>query len=238
MRIEVIHATTPASGGLGDHRVATIKAAGAPGTEIVIRVPRGAPTSITGQYDDARAAPAILDQVLEASESGADAIVVNCTADTGVEAAREAVTIPVIAVSEAALHLAVQLSERFSVLTFDQRIAPRFRAMAHRMGMGHKLVSVRSVETPLEFIDDRRKLAADLARAAQSCVVEDGAHLIILGCTDFESATEEIGRHLSQNGIVVPLLKPFSIGVRLAETLVDLRLSHSKLSYPPPRNLG
>jgi allantoin racemase len=237
MRIDVIHANSPASGKLDEARASSIRAAGAPGTEITIRLPHHAPTSITSQYDDARAAPSVLEQVLAAAREGADALVINCTADTAVEAAREAVAIPVVGVSEAAMHLAAQLADRFSVLTFADRIAARFFAMARRLGMAHKLVSVRSVEMPLEEITDRGRLAADLAQVATACVREDGAHLIILGCTDFELATLETAAHLRRAGIEVPLLRPFAIGVRQAEMLVDLALSHSKLTYPLPRDL-
>ena len=120
MRIDVIHANAPASGKLDEARASSIRAAGAPGTEIAIRLPHHAPTSITSQYDDARAAPSVLEQVLAAAREGADALVINCTADTAVEAAREAVAIPVVGVSEAALHLAAQLADTFSVLTFGR----------------------------------------------------------------------------------------------------------------------
>jgi allantoin racemase len=235
MRIDVVQATVPASGSLDPVRMKAIVGAGRAGTNIRVRLPKGAPTSITGTYDDAMAVPGVLAEIRAAAEEGADAVVVNCTADTGVDAAREAVTIPVVAVSQAALSLAAQLSDGFSVLTFAARIAPRFEAMAHRWGMAHRLKSVRSVETPLEDIADHGLLAEHLAREAELCIREDGAHAIILGCTDFELAADAMARHLQSRDIVIPLLRPFAIGVHLAEDLVAMRLSHSKLSFPKPR---
>ncbi len=235
MRIDVIQATVPAAGALDPGRLRAIEQAGRPGTQITVRLPKGAPTSITSTYDDAMATPGVLAEIRAAAQEGAKAAVVNCTADTGVEAAREAVGIPVVAVSQAAFSLAAQLSDSFSVLTFAARIAPRFEAMARRWGMAHKLMSVRSVETPLETIDDHEALAKDLAREAELCVRQDGAHAIILGCTDFELAADAMAKHLKGRDIVIPLLRPFAIGVYLAEDLAAMRLSHSKLSFPTPR---
>jgi allantoin racemase len=237
MRIDVVHANTPASGALTKERENSIRGAGAAGTEIRIRLPAHAPTSITCEYDDARAGPGVLDQVLAAACEGADAVVINCTADTAVTAAREIVGIPVVGVSESSFYVAAQLADRFSVLTFAMTIAPRFEAMAQRWGMPRRLASVRSVETPLEEITDRAELARQLTQAAAECIRSDGAHLIILGCTDFELAAEAIASGLEREGLAVPLLCPFALGVRQAEMLVGLGLSQSKLTYPMPRSL-
>jgi allantoin racemase len=237
MRLDVVHANTPASGALTKEREDSIRSAGATGTEIHIRLPEQSPTSITCEYDDLRAGPGVLDQVLAAAREGADAVVINCTADTAVVASREIVDIPVVGVSEASCHLAAQLAERFSVLTFAMSIAPRFDAMAHRWGMSRRLASVRSVETPLEEISDQAELARQLTRSAAECIRNDGAHLIILGCTDFELAAFAVASGLEREGLAVPLLCPFALGVRQAEMLVTLGLSQSKLTYPMPRSL-
>lgn len=238
MRLDVIHANVPARGTLSPEREQSIRGAGAAGTEVRIRLPLQGPTSITSEYDDVRAGSGVLEQVLAAAREGADAIVINCTADTAVAAAREAVDIPVVGVSEAAFHLAAQLSERFSVLTFADRIAPRFEAMARSWGMDQRLASVRSVETPLEKIDDQEKLARALARAAAECFRADGAHLVILGCTDFELVASAVASALEDEAMAMPLLCPFAVGVRQAEMLVGLGLSQSKLTYPLPRSLA
>jgi allantoin racemase len=103
--------------------------------------------------------------------------------------------------------------------------------------MPRRLASVRSVETPLEEITDRAELARQLTQAAAECIRSDGAHLIILGCTDFELAAEAIASGLEREGLAVPLLCPFALGVRQAEMLVGLGLSQSKLTYPMPRSL-
>ena len=232
MRIDVIHANVPPRGKLSEARIKSIKTAGLPGTEIVIRLPDKGVTSISSRYEDALSAPGVLAMTLQAERDGADAVVINCTADTGVEAAREAVSIPVIGVSEASFYLAAQLAHRFSVLTFADRTALRFETMAHQWNLSHKLASVRSVEMPLETSFDEAELAGRLAQAAQACVTQDGAHLLILGCTDFERVSDLLTKQLAAIGICLPIVQPFLVGVQLAESLVTMGLSFSKLTYP------
>ena len=236
MRIDVIQAAVPKEGRIDKVRREAIEKIGGPGTRIVIRIPQGQPTSIASAYENVIAMPGVLTEAQAAEAEGADAVVINCTADTGIEVVRELLSIPVVAVSEGAFHLAAQLSERFSVLTFTARIAPRFRAMASKWGMAGRLRSVRSVEIPLRGIGNYSELATALARMAKRCVDDDDAHLIILGCTEFEMAAGATADLLESEGIHVPLLKPFEIGLRQAESLVAMGLTQSPLSYPRPRN--
>lgn len=225
MRIDVVLATRLGTGPADDLRLERMRATGRPGVDIRIRIPDGAPTSITTPAEDARAAPGVIAEILAAEANGAEAVVVNCTADTGVKRARALAAIPVVGVSESAFHLAAQLGGRFSVLTFAERIAPRFRSMARRWGMARRLASVRSVEMPLEEIDDFAVLGTALLAAAETCLREDGADLIVLGCTDFENAAGIVRDGLAERGYAVPVLCPFELGMHQAASLLDMGLS-------------
>jgi len=228
MRIDVIQANRPPRGRLEPERIAAIEAAASPGTRIVIRVPSEGPTSITTPEEDAAAAPNVLALIRAAAGEGADAVVVNCTADTAVAAARGAVPIPVIGVSEASFRLAAQLVGRFSVLTFAARIAPRFQEMARLWGVPERLASVRSVEMPLEAPRDEASLSAALAAASEACITDDGAEAVILGCTDFELAAPAVAAGLQARGLTPPLLRPYAIGLHLAEGMVRMGLGRRR----------
>jgi len=228
MRIDVVLATRLGTGPADRVRLARMRAAGRAGVDIRVRIPDGAPTSITTAQQDARATPGVLAEILAAESDGADAVVVNCTADTGVRQARDLVSIPVVGVSESAFHLAAQLGDRFSVLTFAERIAPRFRSMARRWGMRRKLASVRSVETPLEEIADFEALGRSLLTQAELCLREDGAELIVLGCTDFENAADLLRDGLAEAGRPVPVLCPFELGMHQAAAMVDMHLGRRR----------
>jgi allantoin racemase len=237
-RIAVIQAIVPARGGLSRERETYLRSACLTDAEITICLPRSSPRTLSSSYEDAVAAPEVIRLAREAEADGAHAVVINCTADTAVEAVREALSIPVVAVSEASFHLAAQLAHRFTVLTFADRIAPRFRSMAKRWGMSDQLASVRSVQIPLEALPGPSQLAEQLAAAAIAAIQHDGAQLLVLGCTDFETAGFELGSLLQASGMPVPVLKPYMIGMHLAESLVAMRLAQSKLSFPTPMQVS
>ena len=67
---------------------------------------RWGPASIEGYYDEALAVPGLLTRSPEASAAGADAAIIACFDDTGLDAARALADIPVIGICEAACHMA------------------------------------------------------------------------------------------------------------------------------------
>ena len=167
-----------------------------------------------------------------------DAFVINCSADTGLAACREAVNIPVVGAAQPAFHLAAQLTHRFSVLSFLERVNQRFEEMAWNWGLAHKLASVRSVEIPLlNFFDEQDVLVQKLFDAGMQCIQEDGAHGLILGCTDFEDVYQPLKEKFQEANVPVVLFQPYVIGVYQAYQLVMMGISQSKLTYPRPKFL-
>jgi allantoin racemase len=200
--------------------------------------PSNGPIAIESEYEDALAVPGTVRAVIQAEKEGMDAVVINCTADTGLNASREAVNIPVVAPTLASMHLAAQLTHRFSVLSFSERINSRFEKMAWKWGLAHKLVSVRSVEIPFgDLYNEEEILAQRLFEAGLRCVEEDGAHGLILGCTDFEDVTPQIQSKFDQKNIPVLLFQPYVIAAYEAYALVSMGLRQSKLTYPNPKEL-
>ncbi len=74
--------------------------------------PAMGPASIESHYDEALAVPGILTEL-----HGADAYVIACFGDPGLDAAREVADGPVIGIAEAAMHVATLVSRGFSVVT-------------------------------------------------------------------------------------------------------------------------
>lgn len=211
-----------------------LEAAAGPGTEISVRFIEHGPRKIESEYEDALAVPGTIEAAQRAEREGMDAVLINCTADTGLAPCREAVQIPVVGPTIAAMHLAAQLAHRFSVLSFLDRVNERFESMAFRWGLAHKLASVRSVDmSVLDILHDDEKLARDLLEASLLCQA-DGAHAVILGCTAFETVSSALNQLLAQAGVPMLVLEPFPIAVKQAEALVAMGLSHSKLTYPDP----
>ena len=60
---------------------------------VVVNIPHG-PDSMESAYDEAIAAPYILQQVVSAETEGCDAVVIDCAADPALRAAREISELP------------------------------------------------------------------------------------------------------------------------------------------------
>lgn len=194
------------------------------------------PASIESEFDEALAVPDTIVKVMEAERDGCDAVVINCFADPGVQAAREAMGIPVLGAGESSMHLATILGETFSIVTVLKELLPMIRNRARRFGVADRLASVRAVDIPvLELHRDEARLRAALVEEAARAVEEDGAHVIVLGCTGLTGLAEEVQAGLARRGLGgIPVLDPLESAIKLAEALVGLQVTHSKRTYPYP----
>lgn len=209
---------------------------GRPGLEITHRYLESGPASIESDFDDVLAGPGTVQRAIEAYQEGEDAVVIDCFGDIALGACREAVPIPVIGPGEASMHLACQLGHRYSIIAVLSRVIRRIENRARVYGVAERLASVRSVESPvLELNDDPSELTARLARESEAAVREDGAHVIVLGCTGMSNTALQVADHLYRSlGCRIPVIEPLATAVKMAEAVVDLRLNVSDLSYPLP----
>ncbi len=194
------------------------------------------PASLEGAFDEALAAAATVARIIEAEAEGADAVVVDCMEDPGVQAGREAVSIPVLGPGETCMHIACTLGRRFSILSVTAGMRPLFEARARLYGVSAAYASTRGVEIPvleLEMAGD--ELVKRLHKAARKAVVNDWADTLVLGCTGMKGVAKTLQERLDADGLQVPVIDPIPTTVRMAKVLAACGLSHSKAAYPSPR---
>jgi allantoin racemase len=139
-----------------------------------------------GRYIASRAAFAIaahaaLDAFAEHG-AGADAVLLACYGDPGLDALREIAGVPVIGLIEAAAEEATATGGRFAVVTGGSRWAPMLREFHLARGLDTRLAAVRTVApTGGEIASDPEGALAQLAAACRTCAAEDGAGAVILG---------------------------------------------------------
>ena len=191
------------------------------------------PASIESAYESALAVPDTVAKTVQAERDGVDAVIINCMDDPGVEAAREMVSIPVIGPCATCMHIAAMLGHRFSVMSNFDTDAPAFENHAAKAGLMRQLASVRAVNIPVLELGDRNRTVDALVEQSLSAVRQDGAHVIVFGCTAMTGLAEEVNNGLRQQGIAdVPVVDPAIVALKVAEALADLGLSHSKRTYP------
>jgi len=195
----------------------------------VVSIDKG-PASIESAYDEEIAAPWILEKIKEAEEKGFDAAIIDCMGDPALDAAREIVNIPVIGPCQASMAIASTLCDKFSVVTVLKSVLPLFWRLARKYDFKSKVASVRSVEVPVLKLEEKRSEVRDrLLAESKKAIEEDGAGAIILGCTGMIGMAREL-----QEALGIPVIDPAVASMKLAESLVDMKISHSKLVYPKP----
>lgn len=234
MHVRVIVPVLDSPGLVGKARQ-EYSAVAAPGTEIsAVPLARGTDT-IETEFDSALAAPEVMRLAREAEADGVDACTIACFTDPGLGGSRESVSIPIIGEGEAALHVAAMLSMRFTVLITEADIFPLVRRVVARYGLADRLASVRGAGAGV--MDLNESCLPRMVAEAVAAVSDDGAECFVMGCTGtgFDMALS-IERALGERfGRYVPVIDPAKVALKLAESLVSIGLSHSKLTYPTPR---
>ncbi len=222
MKLLVVNPNT--SAGMTARIGEAARAAAAARTEIVAVNPTAGPASIEGYFDEAFAAPGVIEEVIKAEAAGLDATVIACFDNTGLDAARCWTSGPVIGIGEAAFHLASLVSHRFSVVTtLSRSIAPLEENLV-KYGLAERCARVRACEVPVLALDDpasgaREKLSAEIERAQ----AQDGADAIVLGCAGMAALAASLAR---EHGL--PVIDGVAAAVKLAEALVGLGHATSK----------
>jgi allantoin racemase len=192
------------------------------------------PTGLECTFEEAIAAPHILDQVVLAEKEDYHAVTLDCAGDPVLFAARERVNIPVVGPGEAGMLFAMGLGERISVIT----VSPTIHWIRRNMktyGFSNRIASVRGVTISLRgLIEEKEQTQRILVETGRTTVEEDGAEVILLGCTGMSAYASELTKVLG-----IPVLDPAACALKMAVDLVEMGLSHSKRSYPfpPPREL-
>jgi len=207
----------------------TAQAAKFPHTEIVTVQPQSGPESIESFYDEYLAIPGILEQII--LDTDADAFVIACWGDPGVEAAREITAKPVVGIAEASLYVANMLAAKWSVVTTLHRIRDMVEKTVQKTGLSDRCASVRT--TSLSVLDtegDRPTTLKELLAISQVAIQEDGAEAICLGCAGMSGLEKELEDHLG-----VPVIDSVAAAVKMAESLVSLgKTTSKKLTYRHP----
>lgn len=208
------------------------------GTEIVCVHPEQVPDSIESQYDEAFAVPAVLEEVGKSEEEGYDGVLISCFGDPGLKSARELASIPVAGTAESSMVFAAALGQRFSIITILRNIIPLCYDLAQDLGISNKLVSIRDIDACVASMKDVRESGEGVKRICEEAIKaieEDGAHAIVLGATCMTGIAPQLSKMLKEkNGYDIPVIDPVGAPARFLESLINLNLIQSKLTYMSP----
>jgi allantoin racemase len=221
MRILVVNPNTTQS--MTDKAAEAARAVAGRGTEIIAVTSQMGPVSIEGHYDGAMALPGLLAEIRKAEAAGAQAAVIACFDDTGLDAARSLATFPVLGLCESALVTAGFLCQRFTVVTTLERSRVLLENLTRHYGFGGR-AKVRAADIPVLDLEDPASGAiSKLRQQIELALAEDRAEAIVLGCAGMADLA-----HALQQEYGVPVVDGVSAAVKQAEALVAQRLTTSK----------
>jgi len=221
MRILLINPNTTES--MTAKAAVAARAVAAPGTEIIAATSSMGPVSIEGHYDGALAIPGLLSELQTRLASGYDAAIISCFDDTGLDAARCLLDVPVLGLCESAVATAGFLAQRFTVVTTMERSRVLIENLVRHYGMGDR-AKVRASDIPVLALE--AAAPAELGRLRdeiEQALAQDGAEAIVLGCAGMADLAKGL-----QDRYDVPVIDGVAAAVKQAEALVSLGLTTSK----------
>ncbi|MFL5257203.1 MAG: aspartate/glutamate racemase family protein [Rhodopila sp.] len=205
-RILIINpnSSVPCSAGI-DAAVARFRLPGAPAIEVAT-LREGPPVIYTWQHWHAVVGPtcALIER------EAADAYVIACASDPGIEAARTVTAKPVLGIFRSAVATAVARSDRFGVIAMVDSSKARHAAALRAMGLESRLAGEVALNLPMETLLDPTAARSGLIRAAEALRTL-GAETLILGCTGMAHHRAAV-----QAAAGVPVIEPAQAAVALA----------------------
>jgi Asp/Glu/hydantoin racemase len=172
----------------------------------VISLPDGVPAVVTW-----RDWHAVVEPLCRAiAREDADAYVIACVSDPGLEAARGVTDRPVIGLFRAAVAAAMTRGERFGVIGFTHRSEARQRRALQAMGVEARLAAWLPLDLPMEVLTDPVAPQDRIAGAARR-LAEAGAEAIVLGCTGMAAHAA-----LAADASGLPVIEPCQAGAAAA----------------------
>ena len=171
---------------------------------------------------------AMLECALRIQNDGYDAICIDTMSDSGVNAIRCELDIPVIGPGRTSYLTALMLGNKFGVLTQWAPWASLYKKGVHELGLESKLAGIRHIDTPPDVVNllggKEEVVFPKLLDAAMKLVEEDGADVICLGSTTMHQSHAFLAERLP-----VPIINPGPLSYKIADALLDCGLKHEMI---------
>lgn len=159
--------------------------------------------------------PRILYKIAELRNAKYDAVIIGCFYDPAIDAAKELFDdIIIVGPGESAMLTASILGKKFSIIASRRKHFPKMRECIDRIGFSSRLASIRALEIKvMDLQKDHELLISRMGEEIEKALIEDGAEVIVLGCT------METGQYKKlQEKYAVPVIDPIIAALMHAQT--------------------
>jgi allantoin racemase len=126
------------------------------------------------------------------------------------------------------------VANKISIVSTVKNVVPLIQGMIAQKGLQERIAPVRYVDISVLSLNDRKKLIAGLVSESKKAVDEDGAGVIVLGCTAMINVKEDVEKQLKKAKYPVQVIEAASAALLMLETYVRMGLRHSKITYMSP----
>lgn len=156
--------------------------------------------------------------------NAADAILLGVSYDTGLDALREALAIPVVGMTEATIAMARMVGGRIGYLSLGARSTPLYRDALARHAIDRDLAGWRTVEAPAAYAPGAGAALDAVLAATVEALAADGADVVVLLGAVLAGAAARL-----RDGAPVPVLDGGRCGALMAQAM-------AVLAAPKPRS--
>ena len=182
-----------------------------------------------------------LEVIRSAEKKGFDAVILFCHMDFGLEEARELVRIPVLGATETSLHLGSILGRRMCVITPNEPIKRGIEYRVRAYGLDN-MVTTRSIGISANGMEPYYaeylksgvygEVLDKLVSVAIKAIKEDDATVLMPGCGSMLWLVDAATKKLKEKSYDIPFINPIPTMIELAQALVNLGLTQSRIVYP------
>lgn len=199
-------------------------------TELTISNVKSGPISIESMFDEEYCARPILEEALYQRDRGVDGIIIYCFGNPAIEAAKEALDIPVIGIGEASQTLSLPLSDQFGIVTTVRNSVARNKRKTKLLGLSDKLGAVIPLDLPVvELTNHEQQLIDKICQKIEPYIKNHEVDLVHLGCGYLIGLADRLSEQLG-----IPVVDPGLASVKLMEAFIKLNLVQSPISYMTP----
>ncbi|MFO1090741.1 MAG: aspartate/glutamate racemase family protein [Hyphomicrobiales bacterium] len=216
-----------------------------PGTELEFRFLPKSGNFTRSLYAEHLNSVHMVEAALKAEEDGFDGVYLGCWNDPLWEA-REVLSIPVGSVSEQAMLAAMTMGKRFAVVTVSPKTTVAIENDLLAYGFRDRAIvrPVRSIlpESDGKLLlgaveDPRREFIPRFEAVAKTCI-DDGADVILVGCTYYGPLLRLAG-YTTVEGTGVAVVDSTTVSIKYVEAMTDLALKagivkSTRLHLRPP----
>ena len=160
--------------------------------------------------------------------------------------------IPVTSCAHAQMHVAGMLGNKFTIVDISETHNMQMYNLVVQYRMTDRCASIRNLNFPLPkpHLPDERPIKAEKEKALAgrqsdmldeaveqsiAAIEEDGAEVIILGCSAAYWLQPFLQKRLNEVGWEIPVLEGYRCAIEMAKTLVNLGVDASGLAFPSER---